>query len=391
MLQKGEMTCWNRKLDNRFLDVPNSKQKMGCPTSSRICQKWGFRQTAAEESRLCEKSLFRRISAGILLLLLSAPTQAIPQSITPAQDQAQHHVTKSEAGKEDEAARAAARARNHHFDRVLIIVLENTDYERAIQDPSLAALASHGASFTNFHALFHPSYPNYLAMVAGTDFGLHRRGSYLGDRQLNFPNDAAHKTIADRLIAAGLDFKQYAEELPPGTCPWNISGLHIADKRGNYARRHVPFLSFREIQEKWCDHVIAVDSAKADNYFAQDAKKGLVAYSFYTPNMNHDGHDTNAEVAGAWVKKFLDETFPQKFRNGTLVVVTFDESGGNEDNRIYTVLLGDMVKPAKEQQPATLGKHYTHYSVLRTIEDNFGLEPLTANDREAPPITGIWK
>lgn len=331
--------------------------------------------------------------AGVVLLSPGNGTWAIPQSIAPApQDQStQPQVTKSEEGKQEEAGRAAARAKAHHFDRVLIIVLENVDYERAIRDPSLTALASQGASFTNFHALFHPSYPNYLAMIAGTDFGLHRRGSFLGDRQVNFPDDGAHRTIADRLVAAGLDFKQYAEELPTGTCPWNISGLQVADKRGNYARRHVPFLSFREVQEKWCDRVIAVDSAKTDNYFAQDAKKGLVAYSFYTPNLNHDGHDTNAEIAGAWVKKFLDETFPEKMRKGTLVVVTFDESGGNQDNRIYTLLLGDMVKPANQQDPATLGKHYTHYSVLRTIEDNFGLEPLTANDREARPISGIWK
>jgi len=384
------------------VDSPNQKPNPGCPTlalsvvegSRRFCETWELRRTGAKESRgTRERQKFLGIRAAIVLLSLLAGPPAIPQSITPApQDQSsQPHVTKSETGKQDEAARAAARARSHHFDRVLIIVLENVDYERSIQDPSLAALASQGASFTNFHALFHPSYPNYLAMIAGTDFGLHRRGSYLGDRQVNFPNYADHKTIADRLIASGLDFKQYAEELPPGTCPWNISGLHITDKRGNYVRRHVPFLSFREIQEKWCDHVIPVDSAKANNFFAEDAKKGLVAYSFYTPNMNHDGHDTNAEVAGAWVKKFLDETFPERLRQGTLVVVTFDESGGNEDNRIYTVLLGDMVKPASQQDPATLGKHYTHYSVLRTIEDNFGLEPLTANDREAPPITGIWK
>jgi hypothetical protein len=156
-------------------------------------------------------------------------------------------------------------------------------------------------------------------------------------------------------------------------------------------RRHVPFLSFREVQEKWCDHVIQVDSGKADNFFVQDAKKGLVAYSFYTPNMNHDGHDTTAQVSGAWVKKFLDEAFPEKLRKGTLVVVTFDESGGNEDNRIYTLFLGDMVKPANQQDPSALAKRYTHFSVLRTIEDNFGLEPLTANDRDAEPITGIWK
>jgi len=308
--------------------------------------------------------------------------------ITPADQQPQ--IAKSPQGKSEEAARAAARATARHFDRVVIIVLENVDYERAIQDPNLVALASRGASFTNFHALFHPSYPNYLAMVAGSDFGLHRLGSYLGDRQTNFPNDSAHKTIADRLIAAGLDFKQYAEEMPDAPCPWNISGQHVAEKRGNYVRRHVPFLSFREVQQKWCDRIIRVDSGKADNFFVQDANKGLVAYSFYTPNMNHDGHDTTAQVAGAWLRHFLDETFPEKLRKGTLVVVTFDESGGNEDNRIYTVLLGDMVKPANQQDSAVLARRYDHYSALRTIEDNFGLEPLTANDRAAQPITGIW-
>jgi hypothetical protein len=337
------------------------------------------------------RSLARRVQrilfiASLFVTLPIFASGARAQSITPVPQ-----IGKSEQGKREEAARAAQRAPSRHFDRVVIIVLENTDYERAMQDPNLTSLASQGASFTNFHALFHPSYPNYLAMVAGTDYGIHRRGSYLGDKQVNFPNDAEHKTIADRLVAAGLDFKQYAEELPEGTCPWNVSGLHIADRRGNYVRRHVPFLSFREVQEKWCDHVIRVDSSKSDNYFVQDAKKGLVAYSFYTPNMNHDGHDTTAAMAGAWVKTFLERTFTPDLRKGTLVIVTFDESGGNQDNRIFTLFLGDMVKPANQQDPKALARHYTHYNVLRTIEENFGLEPLSANDRDAAPITDIWK
>jgi len=328
---------------------------------------------------------------GILLSLLVSLASA--QSITqlPSDQSNQPQLTKSPQGKQDEAARAAARSPAHHFDRVLIIVLENVDYEVASKDKNLADLSAQGASFTNFHALFHPSYPNYLAMVAGTDFGIHRRGRLLADNQINIPNDAPHHSIADRLIAAGLDFKQYAEELPNETCPWNFSTQHVSDKRGNYVRRHVPFLSFREVQQKWCDRVIRVDSSKSDNYFVQDAKKGLVAYSFYTPNMNHDGHDTNVQTAGAWVKKFLDDSFPQKLRQGTLVIVTFDESGGNADNRIYTLFLGDMVKPANQQDPKALGKLYNHYNVLRTVEDNFGLEPLTANDRNAAPITDIWK
>jgi len=50
-----------------------------------------------------------------------------------------------------------------------------------------------------------------------------------------------------------------------------------------------------------------------------------------------------------------------------------------------------MVKEGSQQDPKVLDRHYTHYSVLRTIEDNFGLEPLAEGDRNAEPITDIWK
>ena len=319
------------------------------------------------------------------------------QSVNPVQTN-QAEAAKPAQEKKEIAAQAAAKAPAHHFDRVVIIVLENGDYEVAVQDKNLSALAAKGASFSNFHALFHPSYPNYLAMVAGTDFNIHKRGRYLADRQVNFPNDAAHKTIADRLIAAGLDFKNYAEELPQGICPYKIDSQHVSKRKaGDYVRRHVPFMSFGEVQQKWCDRVVGVDSGKqvsllgGDDNFVRDAKAGLVAYSFYTPNMNNDGHNTNVGVAGAWASRFLDKTFSEKLRQGTLVILTFDESDRNSDNRIYTLFLGDMVKDASQQDPKVLARRYTHYDVLRTIEDNFGLEPLAEGDRNATAITDIWK
>ena len=70
------------------------------------------------------------------------------------------------------------------------------------------------------------------------------------------------------------------------------------------------------------------------------------------------------------------------------MIVTFDESeGNNKPERIYTVFLGSMVKP----QEVTAA--YNHYSVLRTIEDNFGLDPIQreSGDVTASVITGIWK
>jgi hypothetical protein len=291
-----------------------------------------------------------------------------------------------------EAATPAQKTTAHHFDRVVVIVLENGDYEAAVKDSNLAALAAQGASFSNLHALFHPSYPNYLAMVAGTDFGVGKKLHLLADMQVDFPDDADHKTIADRLIAGGLDFKNYAEELPEGNCPYKIEKQKAANsKTGGYLRRHVPFLSFREVQEKWCDRIVRVDSTGSDNYFLRDARQGLVAYSFYSPNRNNDGHDTGLKFGAEWLRTFLDKEFPESLRKGTLIVVTFDESDHNADNRIFTLFLGDMVKDASQQDPKVLGRYYTHYSVLRTIEDNFGLEPLAAGDRDAAPITDIWK
>ena len=257
------------------------------------------------------ENLFFRVVGFLIVTTLFGCRTASPQVqlANPAQE------------KKDESAQVAAKSGAHHFDRVVIIVLENGDYELAVKDKNLAALAAHGASFSNFHALFHPSYPNYIAMVAGTDFGIHNRTRFLADRQVNFPDDAAHKTIADRLIANGLDFKNYAEELPEGNCPYRIDSQHVSkSKKGDYVRRHVPFLSFKQVQEKWCDHVVGVDSGKGngllgdDNNFVRDAKAGLVAYSFYSPNMNNDGHNTNVEFAGAWVSKFLDKSFSEKMR-----------------------------------------------------------------------------
>lgn len=76
------------------------------------------------------------------------------------------------------------------FDRIAIIWLENTDYDKAIGDracfvcphsstmsadplaANLAWLASKGVTLDNYHAVTHPSQPNYLAAIGGDYFGM---------------------------------------------------------------------------------------------------------------------------------------------------------------------------------------------------------------------------
>jgi hypothetical protein len=102
--------------------------------------------------------------------------------------------------------------------------------------------------------------------------------------------------------------------------------------------------------------------------------------------MFNDGHDTSLEVSSTWLKGFirtLEGTVAMRQR--TLVVITWDE-GGNRDNRVLTLLLGTVVNPGK--YPAAL----THYSLLRTIEDNFGLSTVGAGDRRASPFPeSVWR
>ena len=114
-------------------------------------------------------------------------------------------VAFTSSGLQTENGKTPVLAPGKHFERVLIIVLENQNYSSSMSNGFLAKLATKGTSFTNFKNLYHPSYPNYLAMIAGSYFGTR------SDHQISFPDDPEHRTIGDLL-----DWKNYAENYPSG-------------------------------------------------------------------------------------------------------------------------------------------------------------------------------
>jgi hypothetical protein len=146
------------------------------------------------------------------------------------------------------------------------------------------------------------------------------------------------------------------------------------------------------------------------NHLRTDLKKERTTpnYSFITPNLCNDGHDApcvNGKPGGlVSANKFLKSLMPKILRSPAykdrgLVIVTFDEAeatgsdadssaccneptGPNTTNpgftnpgpgggRVGAVLLSPCIKPG------TVNKaKYNHYSMLRSIEDNFGLSHL---------------
>ncbi len=88
--------------------------------------------------------------------------------------------------------------------------------------------------------------------------------------------------------------------------------------------------------------------------------------------MCHDIHDCSIGVGDAWLQAVVPVILAQpEFQPGGagVLFITFDEGFGA--NRVATVVVGPQVKP---------GYHSSvpqgHYSLLRTIEETWGLDLL---------------
>ncbi len=263
---------------------------------------------------------------------------------------------------------AAAGAAAPPFKKVLVIVLENTDYKEALSLPYFSTLADRGALLTDYHAVAHPSQPNYVALIAGSTLGVK------DDERVDFGSSTRH--LGDLLEEKGLTWASYAQGYPGG-CD---TRRHI----GRYARKHEPFISFKGVR---ADAARCARVKPASAFDADAAAGTLPDYALYVPDLSDDGHDTGSAHAARWLERVFGPRFDDPtFMKDLLVVVTFDEDGGTKSNRVYTVLLGPGVKAG-----ARSAARYDHYSLLKTVETAFGLADLRRNDASAVPIDGVWR
>jgi hypothetical protein len=253
------------------------------------------------------------------------------------------------------------------FRHAIVVVFENHELPAILgsgEAPTFDALARRGALLTHDDAVAHPSLPNYLALVSGSTQGI----------TSDCTDCVVHaRSLADTLEAAHLTWKTYAEGLPaPG-----FAGPFA----GRYAKKHDPFLYFADV---------AASGRRRSNVvpfpqFARDVRANrLPTFSLVVPDLCDDMHDCSVATGDAWLKR---EIAPLLRLPGTVVFVTFDEGTSDEGGggRVATLVLGPLVRPGARYTAPT-----SHYGLLRTLEDAWGL-PRLGLSRTARPITGIWK
>ncbi|KAG0645818.1 putative acid phosphatase [Hyphodiscus hymeniophilus] len=211
------------------------------------------------------------------------------------------------------------------FNRFVNIWLENTDFDMAAGDPSLAWVATQGITLTNYLALTHPSQPNYIGAVGGSTHWV------FGDWFVRISR--SQRTIVDLLDAKGVSWSEYQEDMPYS----GFQGDYVNQKNGanDYVRKHNPLISYDSVSE----HESRIAKIKNLTMFYEDLKNdALPQWMFITPNMTSCGHDSSVTVAGTWTRSFLEPLLRDKnFMKNTLVLLTFDETESySSDNRVFS-------------------------------------------------------
>ena len=264
-------------------------------------------------------------------------------------------------------AAAAAGGALPRPDHVVVVIEENRSFTNIIGNrdaPYINGLAARGALFTQSYALVHPSQPNYLMLFAGSNLGVTTDGV---PRVLPFsaPN------LGAELIASGLTFRGYSEDIP-------VVGFR-GKKAGDYARKHNPWVNWQGAPANAIPAVCNLPFAA----WPADLER-LPTVAFVVPNLQHDMHDGTIAQADAWLRAQLDPYIRWAAAHDSLFVVTFDEDDGHEGQRIPTFFVGPMVRPGRYEQ------RITHYEVLRTLEQMYGLAPSGAA-ANAAPIDFCWQ
>ncbi len=286
----------------------------------------------------------------------------------------------------------------HHIKTVFLIVMENHNWTG---NGSLDIAANPAAPYINYTLLpmssyarnyqnppgIHPSLPNYIWLEAGASMGIRDDG----------PPSEHPQSTSNHLTAflekAGISWRAYEENISGTDCPLSNEGS--VDPNGNrlYAVKHDPFVYFDDQTGKLNPKsATCISHIRPFSQFASDLANNTVArYNFITPNLCDDMHDScggDAIAHGdAWLKAHVPAILASTaYRSGGALFITWDE-GGKGNGPIPMIVLSPFAKGNHYSN----GIHYTHSSMLRTLQEIFGVFPLIRYASALPDLGDLFQ
>lgn len=251
---------------------------------------------------------------------------------------------------------------------IVIAMLENhaeAGIAGNVQAPYINSLIkdAHTAYFTHSFAIAHPSQPNYLAIFSGSTQGITNDNT-----PANTPWSTAN--LGAELLSNSYTFAGYSEDLP--SVGFNGSS------NGKYVRKHNPWANWQGSG----DNRLPASVNQPFSAFPSDYSL-LPTVSFVVPDLNNDMHDGSILRGDTWLKDHLDPYIQWAKSHNSLFILTFDEDDKSSSNQILTLITGENIKVG------TYDTKIDHYSILRTIEQLYGIT-YAGFSANVPAIKGIW-
>jgi phosphatidylinositol-3-phosphatase len=268
---------------------------------------------------------------------------------------------------------------------IMVVMMENESQSELIGNadaPNTNALAQEYGSATQSYAVGHPSLPNYLELLAGSEYGV---TSDTTPSSAGIPSSA--QTLVDQLEAAGISWRAYLEDMPSAGYTGDDTGGLDAYGGDYYLQHHNPFVYFPAVTSlsDFADNMLPLST----NVTSDLNSASPPDFVWVTPNAVDDMHDgptnsygdVNPSLGDAWLGNFVSQVQSTTwYSQGGNIIIEWDEgmdsdtsgigsSAESGGGHIVTIDVSAALKanPKQDSTPVNTA------GILHSIEGVYGL------------------
>ena len=271
---------------------------------------------------------------------------------------------------------------------IVVVIDENHSYSQIVGDTTDAPYINNtligqgGLLYSGSYSPEHPSQPNYLDLFAGGDQGI--TGDYFPSSP-QYTEPLSSPNLAAQLMNKGYSFQEYNQTYSAidNTSDYNQatynpysgqSNLTTAQANDTYARKHNAVVNWvNPSLTNVSGNQLPLSTMSGFSQFPTTANgyANLPTVSFVIPNLQNDMHNGSINAGDTWLSQNMNGYLQWAKTHDSLLLVTWDENNYTlqDNNHIPTIINGDpsLFQAGNSQQI------FNSYSVLRTIEDMYGL------------------